>query len=114
MSRSRIATVVLSLGALVILATAQNWTAVAGPAPATPPPAAAPDPADVVRFVGHSANGDFQDALNDALMQADQYFANIGADILYNYRVLSTTGRRGGFAGFNDLYVTIAASGDGM
>ncbi|MEP0847019.1 MAG: hypothetical protein HRF50_09385 [Phycisphaerae bacterium] len=113
MSHRKIAIVTVGLGALVILAAAQSWTAVAGPAPTTPPPAIAPDPADVERFVGHSASGDFQEALNDALMQADQYFANIGADILYNYRVLSTTGRRGGFAGFNDLYVTIAASGDG-
>lgn len=116
MTRSRL--FLLALSGVALLATAafsQAWQAAPPARDAAAPPAPGRDPADVgLRFTGHSASGDFQAALEDARFQADQYFAQFGADILVHYRVLGTTGRRGGFAGFNDIYVTIAAQAEGL
>ena len=61
-------------------------------------------------FVGANNNANFQAALEDALLQADAFFAKQGADILYSYQILSITGQRGGFAFFNDVFVEIVAS----
>jgi hypothetical protein len=62
-----------------------------------------------VRFTGESQNGDFQEALEDALAQADIHFAGQGADIRYSYVVRGTSGQRGGFLPINLLEVTIVA-----
>ncbi|MGE3180846.1 MAG: hypothetical protein AB7N71_04390 [Phycisphaerae bacterium] len=76
---------------------------------------AANPPSDIInsraRFQGVDANANFQAALEDALAQADAHFARLGADIRYNYRVVNTTGQRGGFVFYNDIFVTIEASG---
>lgn len=66
-------------------------------------------PNQLVRFIGSDAGGVYQNALDNALTQADAYFGTFGADLLYTYRVLGTSGRRGGFAGFNDICVEIEA-----
>ena len=66
-------------------------------------------PNQLVRFIGTDAGGVYQNALDHALTQADVYFGSFGADLLYTYRVLGTSGRRGGFAGFNDICVEIEA-----
>jgi hypothetical protein len=62
------------------------------------------------RFVGESDNGNFQAALEDALAQADAFYATMGADLRYNYRVRGTSGERGGFVFFNIVRVEIVAS----
>jgi len=62
------------------------------------------------RFVGEDDRGNFQAALEDALIQADAYYAQQGADVLYNYRVRSTSGERGGFAFMNIVRVELITS----
>lgn len=62
-----------------------------------------------IRTQGVDHTGNFQAALDDALAQADAYFAGQGADISYTYDVLKTQGVRGGFVATNDIFVTILA-----
>lgn len=62
-----------------------------------------------VRFTGTDDDGDFQAALEDALLQADAYFESQGADIRYDYWIVRTAGQRGGFAWVNEISVTIGA-----
>jgi hypothetical protein len=58
------------------------------------------------RFTGYDASGNFQAALEDARVQADVFFSQ-QPDLRYDYRVLGTTGQRGGFVFFNDIFVEI-------
>ena len=60
-------------------------------------------------FTGTSATSDFQQSLEDALQQADDYFGQLGSDIYYTWRLLNTHGGRGGFGGATDLLVKIQA-----
>ena len=75
------------------------------PAEAARPGAACPNPGV---FTGTDANGNFQAALDDAIAQAEACAPC--CDFITTYSVIETTGRRGGFAGFNDIYVEIRAS----
>lgn len=61
-------------------------------------------------FEGTSFQGDFQEALDQALQEADTHFGQQGADILYTWRLLRTSGLRGGIVFTNDLTVRISAS----
>ena len=69
------------------------------------------DKYDTLTFVGTSSNGDFDEALNNALLQADQHFSTVGADIRYDWQMREVDGERGGFFFLNDLHVTITAKG---
>ncbi len=59
-------------------------------------------------FTGHDDTGDFQLALEDAIAEAATCAGC--CDLLITYEVTKTTGRAGGFAGFDDIYVTIVAT----
>jgi len=59
-------------------------------------------------FTGHDPTGDFQLALEDAISEAATCAGC--CDLLISYEVTKTTGRAGGFAGFDDIYVTIIAT----
>jgi hypothetical protein len=60
----------------------------------------------MLEFSGTSTDGVMQEAL-DAAVGAAQNAA--GTDRIINWSLLRATGRRGGFAGFNDLTVAIEA-----
>lgn len=67
--------------------------------------AACPNPG---LYTGSDANGNFQNALEDAIDAAE---ACAGCcDMLVSYGVIETTGERGGFVFHNDIDVTIKAS----
>ncbi len=59
-------------------------------------------------FTGHDDTGKFQLALEDAISKAATCAGC--CDQLISYEVVETTGRSGGIAGFNDIYVTILAT----
>jgi hypothetical protein len=59
------------------------------------------------KFVGESPAGDFQAALDDALVQADRFYSRFGADIQYSYIVLRVRGVQGGIAGERLIRVEI-------
>lgn len=109
--------VLVPLAPLALLLGSVLWsgpgqTATAAPAGGQIGPSAAKCPtcpSQLVRFIGSDSGGDYQTALDNALTQADIHFGQFGADLLYTYRVLGTSGRRGGFAGFNDICVEIEA-----
>jgi hypothetical protein len=63
----------------------------------------------LVRFTGTDDDGNWQAALEDALLQADAYFEAQGSDIRYEYWIVRTAGQRGGFAWVNEISVTIGA-----
>lgn len=75
------------------------------------PPAQAAPTARTIVVTGTDASGNFQVALEDARVQADLFFGMIGADIRYTYEVIETTGERGGFVFFNNIFVKIKATG---
>jgi len=64
---------------------------------------------DLLAFTGTSASGNFDEALNNALVAADIYFSTTGADIRYDWDLQEVDGQRGGFFFLNDLNVTITA-----
>lgn len=94
----------LSIGAAALLVTCFSLI---------PAPAAAEGPTPVLthRFVGVNEEGVYQAALEDALLQADAFFATQGADLRYDYRVRSASGTRGGFFFQNSIRVEIVATG---
>jgi len=62
---------------------------------------------EYVTFSGVSRQGDLNDALGDAVRKAEASAAERGADILIEWELVKVRGRRGGFAGFNEIQVTI-------
>ena len=68
---------------------------------------APPKPAPEELFTGNSKNANLQAALDDALQKAQLARSQTVADAMFDYRVETIHGRRGGFAGFNDVAVTI-------
>jgi hypothetical protein len=71
---------------------------------ASKPAAGAPAP---VLFTGKSTNANLQEALNDALQKAQLAVTKNVADARFNFRVDTIQGTRGGFAGTNEISVTI-------
>lgn len=59
-------------------------------------------------FIGIDDGGDFQRALRDALAKAQE--AAGCCDRLITYRVIEVQGQVGGFAGVNQIRITIVAS----
>jgi flavin-binding protein dodecin len=96
--------VVLSAGLLVV---ALTYLMPSTPAQTAAAIAVAPCGNPAV-FTGTDSNGDFQAALEDAIAQAERWVPC--CDRIMTYRVVDTTGRRGGIAGFNDISVQIIAS----
>jgi len=73
--------------------------------PAAPKPAAgAPAPR---LFTGKSTNANLQEALNDALQKAQLALTKNVADARFDFRLDTIQGTRGGFAGTNEISVTI-------
>lgn len=62
---------------------------------------------DLKTFEGSSNNGNLQEALEDAIGQAQQ--STTIADWLTEWTLKSVAGRRGGIAGLNQVAVTIEA-----
>ena len=70
-----------------------------------------PIPPPGLEFTGVSNQRSVQEALADALQQLDQAMAAQGiADNMATWKVVETTGRIGGIAGFNELHVKISAT----
>lgn len=93
---------VLAAAALVLGGTADGADA---PARAIGPRAGCQNPGF---YTGTDDNGIFQDALEDAIAEAE---ACAGCcDQRISYEVLQTRGERGGFVFINDIQVTIEAS----
>src|SRR5262249_32802103 len=88
------------LSAAGVLAFAQDVKPSA-PRPAQPAGAAA----GVI--TGKSANGSLQEALDDALLKAQQSLAKTGADAMFGYQVDTISGKRGGIAGVKEVSVSI-------
>jgi len=59
-------------------------------------------------FIGMDDRGDFQRALRDAIAKAQETAGC--CDRLVTYRVMEVQGQVGGFAGVNQIRVTIMAS----
>jgi hypothetical protein len=59
------------------------------------------------KFTGTSDDGDFQEALRNAIKAAQD--ASGGADIIIKWRLNNVTGESGGITGENILNVTIQA-----
>ena len=72
------------------------------PAP-KPPPAGAGDRV----FTGKSSTGNLQEALTSALQSAQSALNEKASDVQFSYRVDAIKGRRGGFAGLNELTVDV-------
>jgi hypothetical protein len=107
MTKSRILIGVLVLAltlgaaALLVPGTVPNADAQGSVKPA----AACPNPGV---YTGTSTTGSLQGALDNAIAAAE---ACAGCcDFLVTWRLVEVDGRRGGFAGFNDVNVTINAS----
>jgi hypothetical protein len=98
-------TLVLSL--LFLTATGMMVFAQGGKDGAVPPTAkpAGGDAASV--FSGKSVNANLQEALNDALQKAQLTLTKTVADAQFNYQVDTITGKRGGFAGTNEITLNI-------
>ena len=62
-----------------------------------------------MRFSGTSRNGDFQEALSDAITAATSGLGG-GPDLMVNWHVLLISGVNGGIAGLNNLTVEIFAT----
>ncbi len=60
-----------------------------------------------IEFKGTSNRGDLQEAIAAALSSAEAAASARGADFMIEYEVHKIEGRRGGFAGFDQLTVTI-------
>lgn len=66
-----------------------------------------PDEPDAIEFKGTSNKGDLQEAIAAAVSAAEAAAASRGADFMIEYEVHKIQGRRGGFAGFDQITVTI-------
>ncbi len=65
---------------------------------------------DRPRYSGTSNEGDLQGALDAAIAAGAGALSKGGADHLLEYEIESIRGRHGGFAGFDQVTVTIRAS----
>lgn len=61
------------------------------------------------KFTGTSDSGDFQEALRNAINEAQENSG--GADIIIDWRLDNVTGKSGGIAGVDELNVTIQQLG---
>lgn len=75
-----------------------------GAPPAARKPAAHEEP---TVFTGRSANANLQEALNDALQKAQLKLTETVADAQFSFQVDKITGKRGGFAGTNEITLDI-------
>jgi hypothetical protein len=61
-----------------------------------------------ILVTGKSVKGSLQEALDDAIAEAFNQGPKY-PDVMFTYEIRTINGRRGGFAGFNELFVTIRA-----
>jgi hypothetical protein len=59
------------------------------------------------KYTGTSHNQNFQEALDEAIVAAQRADAETGADIITEWRLVTVTGRAGGFVGFREVTVEI-------